>query len=377
MISTITLIYIGIFLFSFAVSFFMVPKAIKFANAKGIIDNPKADNRRVHTKPTPRAGGIAIVTAVMLSLVIYYVITALTSLEIDKKFVGYILGGILIASMGLVDDMKNLKPLYKFLFQLVAGMIIYIFGISIVGVKIPFIYPYVIDFSIWAFPITLIWVLGITNAVNLIDGLDGLATGISTISTISLLVVFTLNGASIETMIIAFALVGATLGFLPYNFNPAKTFMGDVGSNFLGYTLATISIMGMAKGYTVLAIVIPIIIMGVPVFDMIFAIVRRLVKHQKLTTPDKGHIHHRLLKHGYSQRQAVFILYSITTILGIIAVTLATKNSTQWWLLVAVLATIVLIGYVVYILRKRKQGLDGGDKPLELEQPKDKKVEEK
>ena len=154
-----------------------------------------------------------------------------------------------------------------------------------------------IDFGIWAFPITLMWVLGITNAVNLIDGLDGLAAGISSIASISLLVIFSLVGAGMEVIVITLALAGATIGFLPYNFNPAKTFMGDTGSNFLGFTLATVSIMGMAKGYTVLAIITPIIVCGVPVFDMLFAIVRRLAKHQKITAPDKGHIHHRLLKY--------------------------------------------------------------------------------
>jgi len=348
------LIYGGVLLLSFVVSYITVPWAIKFANKKGIIDNPKQDDRRVHKAPTPRVGGIAMVAGVMLSILLFYILSFFLDVEIDKRLAGYAMGALVIIIMGFVDDLKNLKPLYKFLLQLIAGMIIYVFGISIVGVKIPFIYPQMIDFGIWAFPITLIWVLGITNAVNLIDGLDGLAAGISSIASISLLVIFAIIGAPMEALIITIALVGATIGFLPYNFNPAKTFMGDTGSNFLGYTLATVSIMGMAKGYTILAIVAPLIVCGVPVFDMVFAIIRRLAKHQKLTTPDKGHIHHRLLKHGFSQKQAVLILYGLTSILGITAVTLVTGMTKQGILCIILAIIIWVIGYVYNDLKLRR-----------------------
>ena len=340
------LIYGGVLLLSFVVSYMTVPWAIKFAHKKGIMDNPKQDDRRVHKKPTPRVGGISMVAGVMLSVLLFYVLSFFIEVTIDKRLIGYVLGALVIITMGFVDDLKNLKPLYKFLLQLIAGMIIYVFGISIVGIKIPFLYPHVIDFGIWAFPITLIWVLGITNAVNLIDGLDGLAAGISSIASASLLIIFAIIGAPMEALIITIALVGATIGFLPYNFNPAKTFMGDTGSNFLGYTLATVSILGMAKGYTILAIVAPLIVCGVPVFDMLFAIIRRLAKHQKLTTPDKGHIHHRLLKHGFSQKQAVLILYGLTSVLGITAVTLVTGMTKQGILCIILAIIIWVIGYV-------------------------------
>ena len=348
------LIYGGVLLFSFIVSFMTVPWAIKFAHKKGIIDNPKQDDRRVHKAPTPRVGGIAMVAGVMLSLLLFYILSLFIDLNLDNRLIGYVLGAVVIITMGFVDDLKNLKPLYKFLLQLIAGMIIYVFGISIVGVKIPFIYPQMIDFGIWAFPITLIWVLGITNAVNLIDGLDGLAAGISSIASVSLLIIFAIIGAPMEAIIITMALVGATVGFLPYNFNPAKTFMGDTGSNFLGYTLATVSILGMAKGYTILAIVAPLIVCGVPVFDMLFAIIRRLAKHQKLTAPDKGHIHHRLLKHGFSQKQAVLILYGLTSILGITAVTLVTGMTKQGILCIILAIIIWIIGYVYNDLKLRR-----------------------
>lgn len=351
------LIYIAILIIAFVVSYLVVPLSIKFAKKYNIMDNPKQDNRRVHKVATPRVGGMAIVAGMIASVLVYYLITLFTDNTVDKRFFGYILGGIIIVGMGFVDDMKNLRPLYKFLFQLLAGMVIYVFGISIVGVKIPFIYPEMIDFGIWSFPITLLWVLGITNAVNLIDGLDGLAAGISAIASVSLLMIFAINGAPMEAIIIAIALVGSTLGFLPYNFNPAKTFMGDTGSNFLGYTLATISIMGMAKGYTVLAIVAPLIVVGVPVFDMVFAVIRRLAHHQKITTPDKGHIHHRLLRHGFSQKQAVLILYTLTSILGIIAVTLVSGKVIQGVLCVVIVLLIWAIGYIVSNIKSRKHAM--------------------
>ena len=348
------IIYAVITILSFVISFITVPWAIKFAEKKGIIDDPKKDDRRVHKKPIPRVGGIAIVAGVMITLLLFFVLSFFFPVKIDNKLLGYVLGASLIVGMGFVDDMTNLRPLYKFLFQLIAGMVIYVFGISIVGLKIPFIYPKIIDFGIWAFPITLIWVLGITNAVNLIDGLDGLAAGISSIASISLLVIFAIVGAPMETMVITFALVGAAIGFLPYNFNPAKTFMGDTGSNFLGFTLATVSIMGMAKGYTLLAIAAPLIVCGVPVFDMIFAILRRIAHHQRLTAPDKGHIHHRLLKHGFSQKQAVLILYGLTSVLGITAVTLVTGLTRQGILCIILAIIIWAIGYIYSDLKIKR-----------------------
>lgn len=348
------LIYILILATSFIVTYFVVPLSIKFAKKFGIIDNPKQDDRRVHKVATPRVGGIAIVAGMFVSLLVYFIITLFTDNTVDKRYLGYILGGIIVVTMGFVDDVKSLSPLYKFLFQLLAGTVIYIFGISIAGVRSPFAYGEMIDFGIWSFPITIIWVLGITTAVNLIDGLDGLAAGISAIASVSLLMIFAINGAPMEAVVIGIALVGSMIGFLPYNFNPAKTFMGDTGSNFLGYTLAVISMIGMAKGYTVLAIVAPIIIVGVPVFDMIFAGVRRVAHHQKITTPDKGHIHHRLLKHGFSQKQAVLILYALTSILGIIAVTLVSGKLVQGVLWVVIVLLIWAIGYIVSNIKERK-----------------------
>ena len=296
------------------------------------------------------------------SLLIYYILSLFyDSLKVDTRFAGYCIGGLVIAIMGFLDDFKDLTALEKLLFQVVAASIIYLFGTGIVGIKIPFIYKNMIDFDIFAYPITVIWILGITNAVNLIDGLDGLAAGISSISALSLLAVFLLTGAPLEVVIITIALVGATLGFLPYNFNPAKTFMGDVGSNFLGFTLAVISIMGMAKGYTLLAIAAPIIILGIPVFDMIFAIIRRLIRRQKITAPDKEHIHHRLLNLGMTQKQAVLTLYIITSVLGVIVVAITANIKWQFILLIVIIVNILAIYAITKYKRKKGESVELND----------------
>lgn len=356
-------IYGIILVISFFVCYFSVPFSIKFAIKHNIIDNPKKDDRRVHKKPIPRAGGIAIIISMTFSLIVYYILSLFyDSLKVDMRFVGFCIGAAIIGIMGFLDDLKELKALEKLLFQIVAASVIYLFGISIVGVKIPIIYNNIIDFGIFAYPITIFWIIGITNAVNLIDGLDGLAAGISTISAISLLTVFLLTGAVFEVIIITMALVGATLGFLPYNFNPARTFMGDVGSNFLGFTLSVVSIMGMAKGYTMLAIVAPIIILGIPVFDMAFAIIRRLIRGQKITAPDKEHIHHRLLNLGLSQKQAVITLYIITSILGIIAVALVANI--KWHIILLFIILTNIIG--IYVITKYKHKKE--DEKIELKE---------
>ena len=346
-----TIIY-SIIAVVFVICLIITPIVIKFSKKFNLVDIPK-DERRVHSKPMPRVGGIAIVISMLLGLGIYYIITKnIPSIALNKKFLGYLLGGIVIFAMGLIDDIVNLKARYKFLFQLAAAFIVYLFGIRISGIKIPFIYTDIINFGWLDLPITLLWIIGITNAINLIDGLDGLAAGISAISATALLIIFITTSASLEAIVITAVLVGATLGFLPYNFNPAKTFMGDVGSNYLGFTLATVSILGFAKGYTVLAIIVPIIALGVPIFDTLFAMIRRFLKGQPMLSPDGAHIHHRLLKRGFSQRQAVIFLYTVTSILCILAVTIISADI--WKFVILVIAIIIFIVLALINFQKTK-----------------------
>ena len=347
-------IIIFIIIISIITSFALTPLVIKFANKFGYVDIPK-DSRRVHSKPMPRIGGLAIVLSMFIALFAYYILTKdIPSISLNSKFTGYIIGALVIFLMGILDDMYNLRARYKFIFQLVAAIIVCFFGLVIDTAKIPFIYTDLIDLGMFSIPITMIWVIGITNAVNLIDGLDGLAAGISSISSLALLIIFITTSASLEAIVITAVLFGATLGFLPFNFNPAKTFMGDVGSNFLGFTLSIVSILGLAKGYTMLAIVAPILILGVPIFDTLFAMVRRFLAGKPLLSPDGAHIHHRLLKKGFNQKQSVIILYTITSILCIIAVLIVSADIYKLILLIVATIFFVILGYITTIKKKEE-----------------------
>ncbi len=347
------IVYSLIFL-TFLCCVVLTPIVIKMCKKYNLVDIPK-DSRRVHSKPMPRCGGIAIVVSTLLGLFVYYLITwKIPSIAMDKKFIGYVIGGLLIFIMGLIDDIWNLKPKYKFFFELAAAITVYVFGIRISGIKIPFIHSEVINLAGWLdFILTMAWVISITNAMNLIDGLDGLAAGICSIAATALLIVFITTSASLEAIIITAALVGATLGFLPYNFNPAKTFMGDCSSNFLGFTMSVVSMLGFAKGYTMLAIVAPVLVLGVPIFDTAFAMIRRILKGQPPLKPDGAHIHHRLIKHGFSQRQAVLILYTITSILCIIAVSIISADF--WKLIILIVMSVCFIILGLISMRKQKE----------------------
>ncbi|MDD3303330.1 MAG: MraY family glycosyltransferase [Clostridia bacterium] len=348
---------------TFVICLILTPVVIKLCRKYNIVDIPK-DSRRVHSKPMPRIGGVAIVISMLIGFLIYYLLTKdIPSIALNEKFLGYIIGGLIIAIMGLIDDLFNLRARYKFLFQLAAGLVVYYFGIRISGVKIPFLFPDVIDFVWWLdLPLTLLWVIGVTNAINLIDGLDGLAAGITAISATSLLIIFIATSASLEAIIISAVLVGAVLGFLPYNFNPAKTFMGDVSANFLGFTMAVVSILGFAKGYTMLAIIAPVLVLGIPIFDTIFAMVRRFLKGQPMLKPDGGHIHHRLIRRGFSQKQAVILLYIITTIFCMLAVLLVSADVWKLVLLILAFVCFSVFGIITTLHRKN----DKNDKTEEI-----------
>ena len=242
-----------------------------------------------------------------------------------QKLIGFAIGIIIIGIVCFIDDSKGgVHPLVKLAAQTIAAIVMIIAGVRIDGIDIGFI-----NNASWseAFYIilTIGWIVGITNAINLIDGLDGLSTGVTIIASISLLIIFSLNGAPMIAIILITALAGALIGFLPYNFNPAKTFIGDVGSDFLGFSLAVISILGVAKTYTAIVIVAPLIVLALPVFDTLFAIVRRIIKGKSLKAvimPDRGHLHHKMLDKGYSQKQTVLILYGISATFGMFAVIL-------------------------------------------------------
>lgn len=323
----------------------LTPFVISMCRKKGLVDVPK-DSRRVHSKPMPRCGGIAIFASAMVALLVYFLITKdIPTIAFNKQFWGYLIGAILIFTMGIIDDVFSLKARYKAIFEFAAIFIVYFFGLRIESIGN-------IQLGLFSLPVTFLWIITVLNAMNLIDGLDGLAAGITSISALSLLMLFISTSASLEAIIVTAAIVGAGLGFLPYNFNPAKTFMGDCSSNFLGFTMACVTILGFSRGYTALEYLSPVLILGVPIFDTVFAMVRRAIKLKPLFAPDGGHIHHRLIKAGFTQRQAVLILYTVTSTLCIIAVSLITQDIWKLALLIG-MSTIFIVLWIASMVRSR------------------------
>lgn len=353
-------IAIGFFI-AFIVTMMATPYTIKIAKKIGAVDVPK-DKRRMHTREMPKFGGPAVILGVIVSVIYLIIITSMegsinlfSEEDYGKKLIGVILGTIVITVVGILDDTKNLKPLVKLLGQVIAAGIVITFGVKIEHVTIPFLYQIGLS-EAFSVILTAVWIVGITNAINLIDGLDGLSSGITLISSISLLIIFLLNGSPILAIILVSALIGALVGFLPFNFAPAKTFIGDTGSNFLGFMLAIISIIGVAKTYTMAVIVLPVIVLGFPIFDVLCAIIRRLIKGKSLKAvfmADKGHLHHRLVAKGFSQKQAVLILYGLSASFGIFAVILL--DSGIWkavsFLLMVIVA--VAVGYKNFFKDKK------------------------
>ena len=337
------------FLLAFIVTFMATPYTIKIAQKVGAVDIPK-DKRRMHNKAMPKFGGPAVIIGFLVSTIYLLIVMSMEQTinlfnfeEYGKKLLGFLGGILVISAFCIVDDIKTIKPLTKLLGQVIAAIIAIAAGIRIDGVTLPFLnFPEISEIT--SFILTLAWIIIVTNAINLIDGLDGLSSGISVISAVSLLIIFVLNGSSMVSIILIAALAGALVGFLPFNFTPAKTFIGDTGSNFLGYALAIISILGSAKTYTAAVIVLPLIVLGLPIFDTLMAIIRRVIKGKSIKAifkADKGHLHHKLVARGYSQKQAVLILYGIAAIFGIFAVILF--DSGIWKALSFLLIVIVAI----------------------------------
>ena len=337
------------FILAFVVAFVATPYTIKIARKVGAVDIPK-DERRMHKKSMPKFGGPAVILGFLVSTIYLLIVMSMEQSinlfsfeEYGKKLLGFLIGIGIITAFCVVDDIKTIKPLTKLVGQLSAAIVAVVAGIRIDGITLPFLnFPEI--HQVTSIILTIAWIIIVTNAINLIDGLDGLSSGISVISAVSLLIIFVLNGSSMVSIVLIAALAGALVGFLPFNFSPAKTFIGDTGSNFLGYALAIISILGSAKTYTAAVIVLPLIVLGLPIFDTVFAIIRRMIRGKSIKAvfrADKGHLHHKLVARGYNQKQAVLILYGISAIFGIFAVILC--DSGIWKALSFLLIVIVAI----------------------------------
>ena len=340
------------FMIAFMTAFMATPHTIKLAKKLGAVDTPQ-DARRINKVTMPRLGGLAVILGFFVS-VSYLLIIMSIEKNIDlyqdnyiQKIIGFVLGALVIGITCFIDDVKGVKALVKLVAQIIAAIIVIKFGIRIDNMDIPFL-KFENQSNIFYIVLTLFWIVGITNAMNLIDGLDGLSTGISIISCFSLLIIFSLNASPLISIVLITALGGALVGFLPYNFNPAKTFIGDTGSNFLGYCLSIISILGIAKTYTAIVLVAPLIVFALPLFDTTFAIIRRLIHGKSLKAiiePDANHLHHKMLQKGFTQKQAVLILYGISATFGMFAIILMESGIWKALSFALLIIAIISMGY--------------------------------
>lgn len=330
-----------IYFLAFIITLILVPFSIKLAWKTGAIDVPK-DERRVHKKPIPRIGGVAIFAGVTVALTIAMMsglfkpgavdrVGGVAFLDWDAHFMsdgkisqtaGVILGGTLIFIVGFIDDLKGMTPKVKLLWQIVAASFVFAFGVRIKFISF-FFDNNVTNFTfILCYVVTVVWIVAITNTINLVDGLDGLAAGVVAIASLCIAYVGYIFGFYIGAFPML-AIAGAALGFLPYNFYPAKTFMGDCGSQYLGFVLACFSILGTVKSATIVAVLIPSLALLLPVIDTILAIIRRAISGKSIMEADKNHLHHRLLRAGMGQRRTVLCIYGMCGVMGVASVLLS------------------------------------------------------
>ncbi|ONI44089.1 undecaprenyl-phosphate alpha-N-acetylglucosaminyl 1-phosphate transferase [Candidatus Epulonipiscioides gigas] len=327
-------LYVAVFVVAFSISLVCTPLAKKIAVKLGAVAYPR--KRDMHITPIPRMGGIAIVLGFIITLILFF--PNINGLEI-KQIIGIVIGGIIIFILGLLDDIYELKARVKLLVQVAAAVIAVYFDIRIEFVSLPF--NEILNLNWFTIPCTIFWIVGITNAVNLIDGLDGLAAGVSSIASICLMIL-SIHSGHPTAVILTVILSASCLGFLPYNFNPASIFMGDTGSTFLGYMLSLISILGLLKGYTLGTVFVAVLILGLPIFDTFFAIMRRLLSGRPIMSPDRGHLHHRLVDKGYSHKHAVVTLYGVSGIFGLSAMGVMLSDMRF------VLAIFIIMGILFY-----------------------------
>lgn len=339
---------------SMVIAYITSPLSIRIAHKLGVIDRPK-DARRVHKKPIPRFGGMAIFLGSMAAMSI--------PAGMNEKIKIAMIGGALMYLLGISDDIKNLKPAVKFIGQWGIATLVYVLGIRITfignyfGADVTGPHANVILSEGVAYIITVFWIVGITNAVNLMDGLDGLAAGCTAIMALSLAYVAYIHGMRLGSMPVCIALVavaGGCLGFLPYNFSPAKTFMGDGGALYLGYMIAVLSVISPLKRATVVGALIPMLTLAVPIFDTSLAMLRRALRHESIMKADKGHLHHHLMAAGFGQRRSVLIMYGIVGIMGEVAVLISRELYKDAFLLFMIA---MLYLCIIIIPKRPKKGL--------------------
>ncbi len=335
--------YIQPFLLALAVSYSLTPVVRRLAIRLGALDQPVS--RSTHTEPKPFLGGLAIYVSFFAAVAYAVLGSGQFTGGTRGDLWGVFLGGTLILLLGVVDDLIALHAGVKLAGQVVAAVVLVFFGLRIDWLTNPFGQLFLLPGWVGS-ALTVVWVVAVTNVVNLADGLDGLAAGISTIASVTLLMV-AMQQHQAGTVLLTASLAGATLGFLPYNFNPAKIFMGDAGAMFLGFTLAAISVQGTLKSAATVALVVPILALGLPIADTFFAIVRRTANGRPIHEADRGHLHHRLMQLGLSHRDTVVVMWVISGWLGISAIAL-----TQLGWASAAVVVIFVVASLFYGARK-------------------------
>ncbi|MGM0876443.1 MAG: glycosyltransferase family 4 protein [Bacillota bacterium] len=333
------------FILSFTVAILITPLVKKLAIKIGATDQP--NTRKIHKDIMPRLGGLAIFIGVIAGF-LYLNPQSMYMTEV-------VIGAFIILLIGILDDRLTLPARYKLLGQLVAAIVVVSSDLLIDKFTIPFFGVVHLDYL--SYPVTVLWIVAVTNAINLIDGLDGLAAGVSSIAMTSILI---MAFADSQFLVVAlcFILVGSTLGFLVHNFYPAKIFMGDTGALFLGYSISVISMLGLFKNITLFSFIIPIIVLAVPIFDTIFAIIRRMLNKRSIAAPDKLHLHYCLVNLGFSHRAAVLVIYFFSACFGFSAIIFS--NATLWLsllLMIILLLAIQFIAEVVGLIGKNRRPL--------------------
>ncbi|HMV68764.1 MAG TPA: MraY family glycosyltransferase [Myxococcota bacterium] len=340
------------FLLAFVACLALTPVVLHAAGRAQMLDAAHASHRKVHTGAIPRLGGVAIVTSFYVPMIglLFYSTRVGDAVWRDLQLVAGLLGGgLVIAALGLYDDLRQASPRAKLVVQVLVALALCSLGFRIERLDLPFL-P-MIDLGILSWPLTVAWIVGVTNAVNLIDGLDGLAAGIALFG-LAPMVVLAVSKGNLVLALVCCCLAGSLLGFLGYNFHPARIFMGDSGSMFIGFVLAVVSVATASKGRVAVAMLTPILALGMPILDTLLAIARRAWFGQSLFVGDRGHIHHRLLDQGFSHRNTVLVMYGFAGLFATLGLGVhfnRDEESALLFLLSMVVAGVLLrkVGYLV------------------------------
>lgn len=337
--------YLAAFAFAFVTALLLTPIVVRLALRMGAVAS--RGGRHIHSRTVPRLGGLALAGGWCVSIWSFRWLDGSGHLIVEQHsrwLLGVVVGALALCIVGAVDDVRGLRATHKLIAQVAVALFAYACGFRIEAVSLPFIGT--LSMGVFAVPVTVAWIVGITNALNLIDGLDGLAAGVSFFAAFTGFAVAILNGSPLAALVFA-PLMGVLLGFLIFNFNPARIFMGDSGSYFLGYVLATTSLAGsiQQKASTAVSLLVPMIALGLPIFDTLFSMLRRFIERRPIFAADRGHVHHRLLEIGLTHRRAVVLLYGVSVTFAACAITISLGRS--WMSGGALLAaSVVLIGLV-------------------------------